>query len=205
MRIVSNNSLGLDVSYIKLDKAYTLADDRPIRSPEDAVEAVSEVLKDLDREVVCCVALKTDGTPINMSFVSMGTLNTATVCPREVMKTAVLSNAAGIMLFHNHPSGGALPSSQDIEITDRLNQACQLMGIDLVDHIIIGAASKEWFSFKTKAMINPVIPNHKKELEEIELSKKSVRRESKTEKEAKEEAADKAAEQKNIYRRKHSR
>ena len=101
----------------------------------------------------------------------MGTVNASIVCPKEVMNTAVLSNASKIMLFHNHPSGGALPSVPDIQLTDRLKQCCDLMGIEFLDHIIIGAASREWFSFAGKGMIKPFDIKYKDTPQEIDFSK----------------------------------
>ena len=65
-------------------------------------------------------------------------LNKAIVHPREVFKTAILSNAASIMAFHNHPSGETTPSQQDIQLTNRLYEAGELLGIKLLDHLIIG-------------------------------------------------------------------
>lgn len=169
MRFLENNSLGLDVVYLKLDKNYTMASGEPITNPCEAVDAVAELLKDLDREVVCMVTLKTNNEPINMNVVSVGTANTALVSPREVLKTALLSGATRIMLFHNHPSGGALPSLEDIRLTDRLKQCCDLMDIDLLDHIIIGAASREWFSFCEKKMIKPFQMHYEETVENIRL------------------------------------
>jgi len=171
--VIEQNSLGLDVAYIKLDKSYTLAEDRPIRSPDDAVAAIAEALKELDREVVCMVTLKTDNTPINASVISVGTLDVAVVYPREVMKMSILSNATKIMLFHNHPSGGALPSIQDIQLTDRIKQCCDLMDITFLDHIIIGAMSKEWFSFNEKGMIKPFDLKYANNIDDISLNDKA--------------------------------
>lgn len=73
-------------------------------------------------------------------MVSVGTLNKASVHPREVFKTAILSNAASIMAFHNHPSGETIPSQQDIELTNCLYEAGELLGIKLLDHLMIGDA-----------------------------------------------------------------
>lgn len=151
MKMMTDDGFGLDICYIKLEQGYKLANDTPITKPEDAINVLSDVLKDLDREVVCVITLKSNGTPINASFVSVGTLNAAMACPREIMKSVILSNAASIILVHNHPSGGVYPSAMDIQITDKLNQVCSLMEVPLLDHIIIG--EKEWFSFKDKKMI----------------------------------------------------
>jgi len=169
MREVKENGLGLDLVYIKLEKQYTMADDKPIKGPDDAVNALAEVIKDLDREVTCVICLKTNGTPLNASIISVGTLNAAMIQPMEVMKTALLSNAKSIIVMHNHPSGGAKPTVADIQVSDRLNRACDLMGLTLADHIIIGAASKEWFSFHEKRMIEPYSFMFKMDLETLDL------------------------------------
>ena len=71
-------------------------------------------------------------------MVSVGSLNKAIVYPREVFKKAILSNAANVLAFHNHPSGDTEPSQQDIQLTYRLVEAGELLGIKLLDHLIIG-------------------------------------------------------------------
>lgn len=171
MNMMIDDGFGLDICYIKLEKGYKIANDAPITKPEDAINALSDVLKDLDREVVCVITLKSNGTPINASFVSVGTLNAAMACPREIMKSVILSNAASIILVHNHPSGGACPSVMDIQITDKLNQVCSLMDVSLLDHIIIG--EKEWFSFKDKKMIEERNCSFISEINKIHLAAES--------------------------------
>ena len=109
-----------------------------ISSPKDAYEMIKDQLQDLDREQFIIACLNTKNEPTNISVVSVGTLNKAIVHPREVFKTAILSNAASIMAFHNHPSGETTPSHQDIQLTNRLYQAGELLGIKLLDHLIIG-------------------------------------------------------------------
>ena len=109
-----------------------------ISSPKDAYEMIKDQLQDLDREQFIIACLNTKNEPTNISVVSVGTLNKAIVHPREVFKTAILSNAASIMAFHNHPSGETTPSQQDIQLTNRLYEAGELLGIKLLDHLIIG-------------------------------------------------------------------
>ncbi|WP_343287998.1 JAB domain-containing protein [Turicibacter bilis] len=109
-----------------------------ISSPKDAYEMIKEQLEGLDREQFIIACLNTKNEPMNISVVSVGTLNKAIVHPREVFKTAILSNAASIMAFHNHPSGETTPSQQDIQVTNRLYEAGELLGIKLLDHLIIG-------------------------------------------------------------------
>ena len=112
-----------------------------ISSPKDAYEMIKDQLQDLDREQFIIACLNTKNEPTNISVVSVGTLNKAIVHPREVFKTAILSNAASIMAFHNHPSGDTTPSDQDIQLTHRLVEAGELLGIKLLDHLIIGDGS----------------------------------------------------------------
>ena len=112
-----------------------------ISSPKDAYEMIKDQLQDLDREQFIIACLNTKNEPTNISVVSVGTLNKAIVHPREVFKTAILSNAASIMAFHNHPSGETTPSQQDIQLTKRLYEAGELLGIKLLDHLIIGDGS----------------------------------------------------------------
>ena len=109
-----------------------------ISSPKDAYEMIKDQLQDLDREQFIIACLNTKNEPTNISVVSVGTLNKAIVHPREVFKTAILSNAASIMAFHNHPSGETTPSQQDIQLTNRLYEVGELLGIKLLDHLIIG-------------------------------------------------------------------
>ena len=99
---------------------------------------IHEQLQDSDREQFIITCLNTKNEPTNISVVSVGTLNKAIVHPKEVFKTAILSNAASSMAFHNHPSGNAEPSQQDIQLTNRLYEAGELLGIKLLDHLIIG-------------------------------------------------------------------
>ena len=109
-----------------------------ISSPKDAYEMIKDQLQDLDREQFIIACLNTKNEPTNISVVSVGSLNKAIVHPREVFKTATLSNAASIMAFHNHPSGETTPSQQDIQLTNRLYEAGELLSIKLLDHLIIG-------------------------------------------------------------------
>jgi DNA repair protein RadC len=83
---------------------------------------------------------------IRATILSVGSVDTSVAHPREVYREAILASAAAVVAFHNHPSGDPLPSSDDIALTSRLMQAGQMMGIDLVDHIILGDG--RWYSFK---------------------------------------------------------
>ena len=104
------------VSIKMVREASVLYDIRKIDSPKDGAELGKRFLEDLDREqlIVCCLDTKNQLTAINI--VSVGSLNTSIVHPREVFKPAILSNSASIILFHNHPSGDPESSKEDISI-----------------------------------------------------------------------------------------
>ncbi|MTP79507.1 DNA repair protein RadC [Turicibacter sanguinis] len=136
---MSNVAKRINIVSIKMVKESSfLYQTRQILSPNDAYEMIKEQLEGLDREQFIIACLNTKNEPTNLSVVSVGSLNKAIVHPREVFKTAILSNAASIMAFHNHPSGETTPSQQDIQLTSRLYEAGELLGIKLLDHLIIG-------------------------------------------------------------------
>ena len=136
---MSNVAKRINIVSIKMVKESSfLYQTRQILSPKDAYEMIKEQLEGLDREQFIIACLNTKNEPTNITVVSVGSLNKAIVHPREVFKTAILSNAASIMAFHNHPSGETTPSQQDIQLTNRLYQAGELLGIKLLDHLIIG-------------------------------------------------------------------
>ncbi|MDB8559258.1 JAB domain-containing protein [Turicibacter sanguinis] len=136
---MSNVAKRINIVSIKMVKESSfLYQTRTISSPNDAYDMIKEQLEGLDREQFIIACLNTKNEPTNISVVAVGTLNKAIVHPREVFKTAILSNAASIMAFHNHPSGETTPSQQDIQLTNRLYEAGELLGIKLLDHLIIG-------------------------------------------------------------------
>ncbi len=148
----------LDVVRVKLVKEAPLYSELPLQNPYEAAATIGELLCDMDREVVCVVNLQSDLKPINVTFASIGALNEAMVHPREMLKASILSNAASIMIIHSHPSGNLLPSKQDTMITDRMNAVCEMVGIQLIDHVIVGGNNREFFSFKEKGLMdNPKI------------------------------------------------
>ena len=135
---MSNVTKRINIVSIKMVKESSfLYQTRQILSPKDAYEMIKEQLEGLDREQFIIACLNTKNEPTNITVVSVGSLNKAIVHPREVFKTAILSNAASIMAFHNHPSGETTPSQQDIQLTNRLYEAGELLGIKLLDHLII--------------------------------------------------------------------
>jgi DNA repair protein RadC len=152
------NKFKVDVVSVRLVKDAPIYSEHPFNSPYEVVSVMGDIMCELDREVVCVINLKSDLTPINVHFASMGALNEAMAHPRELFKASILSNAASMMLVHCHPSGNLLPSKADTMMTDRMNRLCELIGISLIDHVIVGGNNKEFFSFKEKGVItNPRI------------------------------------------------
>ena len=142
----------LDRVAIRMVKEPPLYSTEPLRSPEAAVKVIADMLRQYDREAFCIVNLRNDLSPINMNIVSTGTLNASLAHPREILKSAVLSNASATMLFHNHPSGNLTPSQEDIEITDRINKLFAMAEMPLLDHIIIGNGD-QYYSFKENSVM----------------------------------------------------
>ncbi|MGO4734270.1 JAB domain-containing protein [Paenibacillus sp. 2KB_22] len=122
-----------------------------IKTPEDAVFILKKFLNAYDREVFCIMTLDTKNQPNAVHIVSCGTLNNTIVHPRETFKLAILSNAASIIACHNHPSGDPSPSSEDIDVTKRLCDAGVILGIELLDHIILG--DNNYVSLKAKGLM----------------------------------------------------
>lgn len=138
---------------VRLIQDQPLMSSKSILSPEDAVELLGEYLCNLDREVVCVINLRTDGKPVNCNFVSMGAVNECIAHPREIFKSAILTNATSMILLHSHPSGNLNPSREDTVMTDRMLKLSELLGIPLVDHIIVGGKNDSYFSFKEKHIL----------------------------------------------------
>ncbi|MDO7786259.1 RadC family protein [Desulforamulus aquiferis] len=122
-----------------------------IRCPEDVCSLVMEELRDLDREFFQALLLNTKNQVISRETISIGTLNASMVHPRELYKIAIRRSAAAVILVHNHPSGDPTPSREDISLTKRLIEAGEIIGIDVLDHIIIG--DNKFISLKSKGLI----------------------------------------------------
>ena len=132
---------------LRLKESDVLYSASPIDSPDAAVRIMADALRDMDREMVCVVNLDVKNRPINFNVVSIGSINESVIPIQNVFKSAILSNSASIMLLHTHPSGVALPSPEDDRVTKRLANACSLMDIKLLDHIIIGSVTGNTYSY----------------------------------------------------------
>src|SRR5690606_6536937 len=121
-----------------------------IRSPRDAAEMVRDELRYLKQEHFSCLFLNTNNRVIHKECIFVGSLDTSVVHPREVFREAIRRSSAGIICVHNHPSGDPHPSREDIDVTYRLYEAGEIVGVELMDHIIVGDGC--YFSLKEKGM-----------------------------------------------------
>jgi DNA repair protein RadC len=122
-----------------------------ITRPEDVYALLHHQLRDEKQEHVIVLLLNTKNRVIRQTTVTKGTLDSSLLHPREVFREAIRYSASSIILAHNHPSGDPTPSGEDIQLTKRIHQAGQLVGIDLLDHVIIGDG--RWVSLKVQGVI----------------------------------------------------
>lgn len=109
-----------------------------ITQPKDVADLMLPDMRFLKKEYLKVLLLNTKNVVISVETVSVGSLNSSIVHPREVFNVAIRKSAASIIICHNHPSGDTTPSKEDLNITKRLKECGQLLGIELLDHIIIG-------------------------------------------------------------------
>lgn len=141
---------------VRLVKDADIYSDEEIRNSSDAIRIIGkELLSELDREALCIVNMKSNGVPINFNIASIGSINKSLVSVRELMKSAVLSNAANVIILHNHPSGDVTPSRNDIAVTKKLLNAFRMMDIELLDHVIVaGGNGENVFSMRENEVID---------------------------------------------------
>lgn len=122
-----------------------------IKSPDDVAALVMNDMRNLDKEYFRILLLNTKNHVLSIETINIGTLNSSMVHPREIFKVAIKKSAAALILFHNHPSGDPSPSTDDINITKRIIQSGDILGIFVLDHIIIG--DNKFISLKTEGLI----------------------------------------------------
>ena len=148
-----NKENEIKVVNVRLVKEPSLYSTEPIKTPEDVLKVIAGELANYDREVFMVLNLKTNGQVINMNICSVGTLNASLVSPREVFKSAILSNAAAFIAVHNHPSGNKTPSEEDKDVTERLAECGRMLDIRMLDHIIVAGETGELSSFKSMGLM----------------------------------------------------
>ena len=122
-----------------------------IRTPEDVAAIMSPEYENAAVEIAYMLSLDTKNKVIGVFTISTGSLNASIIHPRDVFQRAILSNAASVILVHNHPSGDPTPSSEDIELTRKLVEAGKLLDIAVLDHVVIGEGRYE--SLKERGVI----------------------------------------------------
>ncbi len=147
--IVNESIVNKPVGIIQLKmvrESRSLYGTDPFTSPAKAVELVKPLFITADREMVVVMSLTAKLEALAVEIVAVGGLDTCYMDTRNIFKHSLLNNAACILCFHNHPSGDPVPSKEDVQITQRIKEAGEILGIKLVDHIIIGG--ERYFSFK---------------------------------------------------------
>ena len=122
-----------------------------VKSPKDVVDVIMGEMMNLEQEVLKVLFLSTKNIIIGSKDVFKGSLNSSIVHPREIFKQAIKRNSASIIICHNHPSGDPTPSKEDINVTLRIKECGKIIGIELLDHIIIG--KNRFVSFKETGQI----------------------------------------------------
>lgn len=152
MTAVFEAAYGIDVPEVCPACAAPPEDDRPvITSPEAAAAVLVPRLSGRDREACIALLLDTRHRLLEVETVSIGSIDHTFMSPREVFRDALLGNAAALVLGHNHPSGDAAPSRDDERVTRRLAEAAELIGIDLLDHLVVGHG--RWTSLARRGLI----------------------------------------------------
>ena len=109
-----------------------------VKSPDDMAEILRAYLDGADREHFCIAMLDRKGNLLGLNTVSVGSISSSVVHPREVFKPAIIIGASSIILCHNHPSGDTTPSREDIDVTRKLIEGGKILSIEVLDHVIIG-------------------------------------------------------------------
>ncbi len=139
---------------VSLVREATLNHYGQLRSSADTSQLLHDYLAGADREHFVVIMVDKKNQTIGINTVAVGSLDSAIVHPREVFKPAILANAGALVLGHNHPSGSPAPSTEDMKITTRLVKAGKILGIQVLDHVIIGSDSK-YYSFADEGMLDP--------------------------------------------------
>ncbi|MCF6092705.1 DNA repair protein RadC [Microaerobacter geothermalis] len=145
VQVVAGIELGKRLAKALPESRYT------IRSPHDAAQYMMDELRFAQQEHFVVLFLNTKNQVIGKKIVFIGSLNASIVHPREVFREAIRRSSASLICLHNHPSGDPTPSREDIQVTKRLKEAGEIMGIELLDHIVIGDGN--FISLKEKGYI----------------------------------------------------
>lgn len=145
VQLIAAFELGKRINRLQYDERFM------IKSPDDCAEYMMDEMRFLEQEHFVCLYLNTKNQVIARETIFKGSLNASIVHPREVFKEAFRRSASSIICLHNHPSGDPTPSREDIEVTKRLVECGKIIGIELLDHIIIG--EHKYVSLKEKGYV----------------------------------------------------
>lgn len=135
----------------RLESSFDEGQKSTVKSPQDAIKLVKNQLKGKKKEHFLVLSLDTRNHLINTHTISVGSLDSSIVHPREVFKEAISSSAASVIFVHNHPSGDPEPSEDDIKLTKRLVEAGDILGVEVLDHIIV--CDRDYLSIKARNLI----------------------------------------------------
>ena len=163
--------------YVQLKTEGVMFSDTVIKTPEDAIQAIADNIRDMDREMLYAINLRADNTPINVFVAAIGNESGSLCSPSSLIRAAILSNATSMMLIHNHPSGDLRPSEVDVKFADKMIQICRLHDMDFLDSIIIAYGKKMYYSMCENERCNFYRDNNEyvKEPEKLNFSKKGKR------------------------------
>ncbi|MDW2875780.1 DNA repair protein RadC [Cytobacillus sp. T106] len=145
IQVLAAVEIGRRISSLSYDDRFVIG------SPEDGAKYVMNDMRFLSQEHFVCLYLNTKNQVLHKQTIFIGSLNASIVHPREVFKEAFRRSAASIICIHNHPSGDPAPSREDIEVTKRLAECGKIIGIDVLDHLIIG--ENKYVSLKEKGYL----------------------------------------------------
>ena len=134
------------------EEGYKYDSSRPVDCPDAVRSLLEQYFQDLDREHFATIHLDRKGGVLGINTVSIGGLFTSIAHPREVFKPAIILGTSSLILAHNHPSGDPEPSKEDLGTTKRLVECGELLGIEILDHIILGDNGR-YCSFKSRGLI----------------------------------------------------
>lgn len=132
----------LDFKHVELKRDTWFLPSVFVENHEEAVKVVGKMIADMDREILVQLNLTNSGRVINASVCSIGTASQAQFSMLEILRSLIVSGGNRIILLHNHPSGSADPSKEDLKVTEEFSKICRMMGIQFLDHIIVGEENR---------------------------------------------------------------
>lgn len=144
-------------------KGMVLSYSRSIHSVKDVVEFMGDIYEGADREMIYVLCQGVKGNVLSIEMAAMGTLDTCMVTAREIFKTALLSNAYGVIIVHNHPSEDPEPSEEDRKITQQFVRAGNFLNVQVIDHVIYGRKNR-YFSFKEEGLLERYLEDDRRRI-----------------------------------------